>query len=73
MIPPSLSPNEAKRVGYSGVVFHSNQYGRRYGEILAAVPPARPKADTATSSSSEEQDDENDFILVAGCGKSAKE
>jgi len=60
-------------MGYNGIVIHSNEYGRRNRDILATVFPANPKADPTKTSWDEEKDDEDDFVLVAGCGKSAKE
>jgi len=66
----------ANESGYNGVVFHSSEYGKRYREVLAAVPPATLKPDTKTDNSSRKDHDDYDedkFVLVAGGGKSAKE
>ncbi|KAF9559738.1 FAD/NAD(P)-binding domain-containing protein [Agrocybe pediades] len=59
-IPHEMSLQEAKKVGYTGMVLHSSEFRSRMGDILATVKPKRT-----------DDDEESGKVLVVGGGKSA--
>ncbi|PPR00533.1 hypothetical protein CVT24_005507 [Panaeolus cyanescens] len=61
-IPHTLSPEAAERAGYKGVVIHSCQFAAKLDTILEAVKPSTGRGE-----------DDEDVVLVVGCGKSAQD
>ncbi|KAJ2933423.1 hypothetical protein H1R20_g3675, partial [Candolleomyces eurysporus] len=63
-IPAELSPETAKKAGYRGLVFHTSKFAQHLDQILEEIPP---------SGKGEKLDEDEDMVVVVGCGKSAQE
>lgn len=64
-VPVELSPEVAEKAGYRGLVFHTSKFAQHLDRILEEIPPSR-KDDKP------ETEDDN-MVVVVGCGKSAQE
>jgi lysine/ornithine N-monooxygenase len=63
-IPTELSPETAQKTGYRGLVFHTSKFAQHLEQILEEIPP---------SGKDDKPGEDEDMVVVVGCGKSAQE